>query len=68
MTMLHFQRIAIPSLRKVIGNSQGEGEGVQKLYFLKEIMKPNWNFFGGVRDPKKLSVRGVWIFFWNNTI
>jgi len=38
-----FHNIFIPSLWRVIRNSEGEG-GSQKAKFLKESMMVNWNF------------------------
>ena len=44
-------RMSIPTLRRVIGNSNGEG--ISKAKILKESMKQNWNFLrGGGFKPK----------------
>jgi len=43
----------------VTGNSEGGGEGSEKIKFLKESMKLNWNF--------QRSGRGMDI-FWNITL
>ena len=51
-----FQKISIPTPRKVIGNSEGGGVGSQNPKFLKESMKLNWKF-----KPKN-PCEGVWIY------
>ena len=68
MENVWFQKISIPSSRKVIGNSERE-RGSQKSKFLKEGMKLNWNFQGGGGwfKPKNLPWKGMEI-FWNHTI
>ena len=58
---------SIPTLWRVIGNSEGVGERFKRETLLKESMKLKWNFQrDGERrglKPKNLHVRGtVWIF------
>ena len=47
--------------------SRGGGRGSKAILFERNY-ETKLEFLRGVRDPKKLSVRGVWIFFWNNSI
>ena len=56
-----FQKISIPTPRKVIGNSAGVRGGSQMPKFLKESMKLKWNFQrgGGAQTKKTLLWQGA---------
>lgn len=54
-----FQKISIPTQRRIIGNS--EGERSQKTKYLKESMNQNWKWWGRVHT-KTTFLGEVWIF------
>ena len=63
-----FQKILIPTLRRVNGNSKGVGGGSQKPTFLKVSVKQMWTFQrggGGGSNQKTLCGRDMDI-IWNN--
>ena len=47
MHIVQFQKIPIPTLRRVTGNSKGEGDLSKKPNFLNKSMKQNWNLQRG---------------------
>ena len=67
---MQFQKISIPTTRKVIGNSKGEGASKAKIFQKKALKKKNTGIFRGVgpvETEKTLCGRGTDI-FWNNTL
>ena len=63
---VHFQKISIPTPRRVIGITRGRES--QKPKFIKESMKQNWNFQGGAELKQKTPLWEGYGCFWNNTI
>ena len=60
------QKISTPTASKVIGNSEGKGEGGGESAKVKESMELNWKFMGGggVQIKKTFGTGGIDI-FWN---
>ena len=61
---MQFQKISIPTTRKVIGNSKGEGASKAKIFQKKALKKKTLEFSEGWGrlKLKKPSVGGVQIF------
>ena len=60
---MQFQKTTIPTPRKVIGNSVGEGEGASKAKLFKGKYEAKLEFLGGEGvQTKKPSVVEVWIY------
>jgi len=63
-----FQNVSIPTQRRGIGNSKGEGVGVgglKSLFLNRRVNESKLEKVeGGVPNKKKTSVGGLW-FFWN---
>jgi len=64
--MVHFQKIPIPTLRKVIGNS--EGRRVSKATIVKRYYEAKLEFLEGWDDSNRKTFCGKHMdIFWNNT-
>ena len=60
--IVKFQKMSMPTSRKVNANSKGEG-GFKSSIFWNKSMKLKWNFWrGGWAQSRKPSMGGVWVF------